>query len=833
MLSRIARLVALTLAPAALAWSSAMAAPQQAQRADGEVGEKLPTIEEKTAGMRPIDGFLPLYWDEAAGKLWMEISRFDEEFLHYGSLAAGIGSNDIGLDRGQLGASHVVAFRRIGPRVLMVEPNYGYRALSENRAERIAVEDAFAVSILWGFEVEAETEGRVLVDATGFLLHDHHGVASRLQATQQGKYTLDRSRSTVFMPRTKGFPRNSEAEAILTFTADSAGRWVSSVTPSPLAVTVRQHHSFVELPDDGYEPRLADPRAGYGGVDYVDYAAPLGEPMVTRLIARHRLQMKDPSAELSEPAEPIVYYLDPGTPEPVRSALLDGARWWNEAFEAAGYRDAFRVEMLPEGADPMDLRYNVIQWVHRSTRGWSYGRSVVDPRTGEILKGQVSLGSLRVRQDYLIAEALLSPYETGDESPDDLTELSDMALARIRQLSAHEVGHTLGLAHNYIASAQGRSSVMDYPHPLVRLGEDGRPELDDAYAVGVGAWDKVAIEFGYADFPAGTDQKAALDRILTDARDRGITFLSDQDARPPGSAHPQVHLWDNGVDAAAELNRVMAVRAAALERFGERAIRNEMPLATMEEALVPLYLFHRYQVEAAVKMIAGVDYGYSLRGDGTAPPAFLPAPDQRRALDAVLTTLDPAALALPESLLDALPPRPYRYGSHRELFRRYTGLVFDAVAPAAAAADHTVGLVLNDERAARLVQQAARDPSLPDLIEVIGSLRDATFGARPVGGYQAELGRAVERVVVTRLIELAASAEMPQVRAVAEYELDDLADWLDDSASEAERVGDGNAAAHSLALANDIRRFFDRPIEARRAPDAVSPPPGSPIGAGR
>jgi hypothetical protein len=795
-------------------------------------GEELPTIEEKTEGMQELDGFLPLFWNEATGKLWMEITRFEEEILHYVSLPAGIGSNDIGLDRGQLGPQHVVIFRRIGPKVLMIEPNYRYRALSDNAAERIAVEDAFAVSILWGFEVKAETGERVLVEATGFLIHDHHGVARQLRGTEQGAYQLDASRSAVYLPRTKAFPRNTEAEVILTFRADSAGSWVGSVAPSPRTVSIRQHHSFVELPKGGYEPRRADPRAGYGGVDYVDFAAPLGESMVTRLIARHRLQKKDPSAAVSEPLKPIIYYLDPGTPEPVRSALLDGARWWNEAFEAAGYRGAFRVEMLPEDADPMDLRYNVIQWVHRSTRGWSNGRRVTDPRTGEILKGQVTLGSLRVRQDYLIAEALLAPYETGDETGAEVPELAEMALARIRQLSAHEVGHTLGLSHNYIASAQGRASVMDYPHPLARLGADGQPELDDAYAVGVGEWDRVAIAYGYGEFPEGTDEEAALARILTEARDRGITFLSDQDARPRGGAHPQTHLWDNGAVAAAELDRVMRVRQAALERFDERAIRRGMPLATMEEVLVPLYLFHRYQVEAAVKLIGGLDYAYSFRGDDTAPPSLLPADEQRRALAAVLRTLEPAALAIPEAVLKTLPPRPFRYGPHRELFPRYTGLVFDAVAPAAAAAELTVSLVLDRQRAARLVQQAARDPALPDLVEVIATLRDATFGARPDDGYEAELGRAVERVVVDGLIDLAARAAMPQVRAVAEYELADLKEWLTVSAGEAAAKTDANAAAHSLALANDIRRFLDRDAETLRAPDPVRPPPGSPIGAG-
>ena len=540
----------------------------------------LPSIASKTAGLVAMDGFVPLYWDEAEGKLWLEVPALDTELLYVHSLAAGIGSNDIGLDRNQLGSTRVVRFERVGRKIFLVEPNQEYRALSDNAAEVASVEDAFARSILWGFTAVAETDGRVLVDATDFVLRDVHGVADQLRQGRQGTYRLDRSRSAVHLPRTRAFPRNSEIEVILTFEGEPTGGFIRSVTPTASAVTVRQRHSFVASPPPGYEPREADPRAGFFGVTFQDYAAPLGEPMTRRWIARHRLEKRDPSAAMSEPVEPIVYYLDPGVPEPVRSALLEGARWWNQAFEAAGYRNAFRVEVLPDTADPLDVRYNVINWVHRSTRGWSYGSSVTDPRTGEILKGHVLLGSLRVRQDYLIAEGLLSPYETGREVP---PELEAMALARIRQLSAHEVGHTLGISHNYIASTADRASVMDYPHPVARLTADGRIDLSDAYAEGIGEWDKMAVRYGYADFPAGTDEDAALEAILDEAESRGLRFLSDQDARPTGSAHPEAHLWDNGTDAAAELRRMMAVRRAALDRFGERAIRADRPLATLEE----------------------------------------------------------------------------------------------------------------------------------------------------------------------------------------------------------------------------------------------------------
>ncbi|MGB5303351.1 MAG: zinc-dependent metalloprotease [Gemmatimonadota bacterium] len=790
--------------------------------------EGIPSIEAKTASMDRIDGFVPLYWDATKGGLWMELSRFDTELLHYVSLPAGIGSNDLGLDRGQLGPQAIVEFRRVGPRILMVEPNYEYRALSENPAERRAVRDAFAESVLWGFEVAAETEGRVLVDATDFLIRDAHGVARGLEGADQGTYALSTSRSALYLPRTKGFPKNTEIEVTLTFTSEAPeGSWVRSVTPRADAVTVRQHFSFVELPEPGFEPREALPGAGYFGPDFVDYASPLGEPLVTRLIARHRLEKRDPGAAVSEPVDPIVYHLDPGTPEPVRSALLEGARWWDQAFEAAGYRGAFRVEMLAEDADPMDLRYNVIQWVHRSTRGWSYGMTVSDPRTGEILKGHVSLGSLRVRQDYLIAEALLAPYEDGDEVS---AEVEAMALARIRQLSAHEVGHTLGLTHNYIASTQGRASVMDYPHPYVWLDEDGAPDVTDAYATGIGEWDKVAIAYGYQDFPSGADEEAALKAILSDARAEGITFLADQDARPTGSAHPEVHLWDNGSDAVTELGRVMEVRQAALARFGSRVIREGQPLATIEEALVPLFLYHRYQVEAAIKVIGGVRYQYSLRGDGLAAPQMVGGGEQRRALETVLHTLDLEELAIPEEIWRTLPPRPFRYPAHRELFDRYTGTTFDVISPAVAVTEHVTRLLLDEERAARLVEQAALDPSLPDLGEVLDALRKQVFAEVPDDPYLAEIQRAAQRVVVDRLLQQAAAARMPQVRAVTEWQLVGLRDLLTEAHEASARRDDAGSAAHCRALASDIGRYLDREGDPTEVPGQLRVPPGSPIG---
>jgi len=777
------------------------------------------SIADKTRGFQKIDGFIPLYWDAATGKLWMEIARLDQELIYITGATTGLGSNDIGLDRGQIGRERLVKFTRVGPKLLLVEPNQRFRSSSADPGERRAVAESFATSTLWGFKIEAEGNGAVLVDATDFALRDVHEAIGTLTRSRQGTYRLDASRSTIHLPNTKGFPRNTEIEVSLTLTGDNPGAWVRSIAPSAEALTLQERHSFVALPDSGYTPRVHDPRAGFFGISYADYSVPLGEPIQKQFISRHRLQKRDPRAAVSEAVKSIVYYLDRGTPEPVRSALLDGARWWNQAFEAAGYRNAFQVEIMPEGADPMDVRYNVIQWIHRSTRGWSYGNTVTDPRTGEIIKGHVSLGSLRVRQDYLIAEGLLRPYQRGDERAEAAQR---MALARIRQLSAHEVGHTLGIQHNYISSTASRASVMDYPHPLVKLRNDGSIDLSEAYDQAIGAWDKEAVKYGYTDFPDGADEKRMLEEILSGARSRNLVFLADQDARPAGSAHPQVHLWDNGVNAAEELDRVMDVRRAALSRFGEATIRNGAPMATLEEVLVPLYLHHRYQVEAAVKVIGGQFYSYAIRGDRQVPVRSVPAGDQWAALRSVLRTLSPAELMLPQGVLSVLPPRPSGVPSHRELFDKNTAPVFDAVSPAASAADAVAQILFNAQRATRLVQQNALDPAQPGLGAVLDSVLAMASRGAAEAGYSGAVGRAVERVVADRLMELAQSARSSDVRAVA---MDRLRTLRGRTAG----AGDMNRAHQSL-LAADIGRFMERPWDPASLPRALPSPPGAPIG---
>ena len=832
---------------------------------------RIPAIEERTAGMQKLNGYFPVYWDERTGNLWLEIPRLDTDFLYATGLAAGLGSNDIGLDRGQEGGGKVVSFQRVGPKVLLVQGNELFRSSSASAAERKSVEDSFAKSVLWGFAVGAESDGRVLVDATDFLLRDGHGAGAALGGalgggagaglggTAAGGYRVDRTRSAFYLPRTKAFPKNTEIEVTLTFVNEAGGGrgggvagpaqgpppivvsapvagaagggrggrggfgggmfsgTVASVTPTAEAVTLREHYSLVELPDEKYAARYDDPRAGYGGLSFVDYSVPIGEPMVKRYVHRHRLEKKDPNAAVSEALKPIQYWVDSGAPEDVRKALVEGAGWWNQAFEAAGFRNAFQVAVLPEGADPMDIRYNMINWVHRSTRGWSMGGTVNDPRTGEIIKATVTLGSLRDRQDYLIFEGLLSPYTTGTEKPDILYQT---ALARIRQLAAHEVGHTLGLGHNYYDSTKGWISVMDYPHPQEKLREDGTIDLSEAYQARIGDWDKVAIDYGYRVLPKG-DEPAALAKILDDAWAQDLRYMTNQDTE----AHPRVDQWSNGVNQADELNRIMKIRRAALNRLGERTIRNGAPMATIEEPLVPIFMYHRYTVEAAASMVGGIDYIYGMRGDGRTPVKWETAANQRQALDALAGTLKPAELAVPKQVLDAIPPRPPGFGRHRELFPRTTGDGFDPISPAAVAADVTIGFTLQLDRAARMVAQHALDPKLPGLDEAIDRMTKATFDA-PVGSpYEAEIRRAEERVLVDRTMWLASGAPNGQVRAIASWKLGKLAARLKAEATQSE----AEQAQHTL-LAADIKRFLERPAETMRVMPVAEAPPGAPIG---
>ena len=725
--------------------------------------------------IQKFEGFFNFKYDIKEDKILLNVEELDKEFLYVFSLSSGIGSNDIGLDRGQLGNEQVVKFKRAGNKLLLIQPNLSYRAITDNELERKSVEQAFAKSVLFGFPIISEDKGTFTIDLTPFLMQDAHGVKNRLASLNQGNYALDQSKSALAMERTKAFPKNVEFEALLTFKGSPRRGEIRSVTPNSSLISVIEHHSFIELPDNNYKKRKFHPGSGAISISYLDYATPVFEPIRKRYIIRHRLEKKDPNAAISEAKEPIVYYLDNGTPEPIRSALLEGGKWWNQAFEAIGYKDAFQLKILPDDADPMDVRYNVIQWVHRSTRGWSYGASIIDPRTGEILKGHVSLGSLRIRQDFLIAQALMNkPFAEND---DNYQPMLDLALARIRQLSAHEIGHTLGFAHNFAASINNRASVMDYPHPKFSI-KNNVIDFSDAYDTGIGEWDKVTVAYSYGDFP-NVNEDAALQKVLTDAQQNGLRFISDSDARPRGGAHAYAHLWDNGINATTELLNILNIREKAIANFSSDNIRSGEPYSVLEDVFVPLYFFHRYQTEATVKLIGGLDYNYAVKGDKQLIVEAVDAKQQQQAFEALLKTLAPDVLMIPEDKLKLFPPRAMGYGRSRESFQSRTGVAFDPVSAAATASDMTLELLLNPQRAQRIIQQHALNKKQMSLGAFIEDLLNSTIKAKAEKGYKGEVQRIVNFNVLKHLMNLSASDKGgTQLRALVNFELLRLRTWL-------------------------------------------------------
>ena len=764
------------------------------------------------------DGYFTFYYDNSNDKIFLEIEKLEKEFLYVNALSEGVGSNDIGLDRGQLGNTRVVKFIKAGNKLLLIQPNQYYRAITDNIEEKKSVEQAFAKSILKGFVIKETKNGKYLVDATSFFIRDAHGVMGRLSAKKQGKYTLDKSRSAINLERTKAFPKNVEFDVMITFKGAPKGYDIRSVVPTSSSITVNQHHSFIELPDNKYTPRKFDPRSGSNAMSYLDYATPVNESIKKRFIYRHRLEKKNPNAAKSEAVEPIIYYLDRGTPEPVRSALLDGARWWNQAFESIGFTNAFQVKMLPEDADLLDVRYNVIQWVHRSTRGWSYGSSVSDPRTGEIIKGHVSLGSLRIRQDFLIAQALQAPYANDDTSDQFALE---MALARIRQLSAHEVGHTIGLAHNFAASTKGRSSVMDYPHPTLSI-KDGKVDFTDAYDTKIGDWDKVSIAYSYGEYLE--DEDASLNKLLDEAFKKGARFITDQDARPLGSAHAYAHLWDNGSNVSEELENLLSIRRNSIANFSKDNIKSNQPYSVLEDVFVPLYFLHRYQTEGVTKVIGGLDYTYAIKDDGNTIVKRIPGKLERKALVSVIKTLSIEELAIPKQLLNLFPPRAFNYGRTRESFKSKTGVAFDPFGAVETASAMTLGLLLHPERVTRLVQHKSLDSSQLGLVEVLDDLIANSFQKSYKDSYYQELQNIVNYQVLNHLFHLSSNKDMYwQVNAIVNDKIDKISSLLNNSKTP------GIQKIYHKDMIKMISNFKKNPTKFKK-PITPKIPDGSPIG---
>ncbi|WP_430422878.1 zinc-dependent metalloprotease [Phenylobacterium sp.] len=773
-----------------------------------------------TAGLTLKEGLVPVYVDAAKGRILVSLPAPDRDgvagrYLYVSALKTGLGSAPVGLDRARLGDTQVLAFRRVGGKVVAEFENPRFRAVGAPAAEQTAAREAFATSVVWAGKIEEVTaDGRLLVDLSGFLARDVIGIADALKQAGEAGYKPVADLTLADPAAVKVFPENVEFEALQTYASDTPGPETRNIAPDPKLITLTVRHSLVKLPEPGFQPRTFDNRSGAFDRVVLDYAAPLDRDIVQRLAVRFRLEKTDPSAAVSTVKKPIVFYVDRAAPEPIRTALQEGAQWWAKAFEAAGLKDAYRVEILPEGADPLDVRYNVINWVNRATRGWSYGQVVADPRTGEIVKGSVLLGSLRVRQDMLIFEGLVGADESGKGGPNDPIQV---ALARIRQLSAHEVGHSLGFAHNFAASSQDRASVMDYPAPRVKL-TDGRIDLSDAYGVGVGKWDNFIVDWLYGDGDPTAKAKAGL---------ATLRYIADSDARPVGSGQPHGAIWDDGADPVAELARVLAVRRVAIDRFGPHALRPGEAAQALKRKYVPIYLLHRYQLEAAAKVLGGVDFSYAVKGDAAMKAEVVPAAQQRAALAGLLAAMTPEALDTPDALIPLMSSGQSGDNDRQydiEVFDGAGGPVFDALNAADVGAGMVLDNLLAPARLARLTEQHRRDAAQPGVGEVADKLIAQAFS--PATGRYAEVAR---RIQTRTALELAAAARRPDVSPAAKAEiaqrLTDLAIRL-----KAQPGADPSDRAHRLTLAallqdkEELVRVLGQP---KRRPEA---PPGMPIG---
>lgn len=763
-------------------------------------------------------GFTNLYYANASGDLYLEVNKLNQPFLLLTSLPHGVGSNDIGLDRGQLGYTRLVQFERHGPYLILKQLNTQYRASSDNSAELRAVKEAFAESVLWRGKI---LDGkRPLVAINDLVINDLHGIASRLEETEQGSYQLDADRSLILPKGVKSFERNSDVDVLLSFNSKKAGDYVAQVTPDANHLSVRVRYSFIQLPDEGYIPRTYHPMSGYLSDEYLDYGTQVNEDIRQRHLLRHRLQKVTPGSAPSEVVTPITYYLDPGVPEPIRSALLEGASWWEEAFIQAGFINGFKVELLPEDADPQDVRYNMIQWVHRATRGWSYGSAVTDPRTGEIIKGHVTLGSQRVRQDHLIARGLTAGWEDRAAAEDAAMKLS---LDRIRQLSAHEVGHTLGFDHNFAASVNDNASVMDYPHPQIAL-VDGNIDISAPYGIGVGAWDRYIVKYGYGEYADAKEESLQLPALIKQAQSEGLRYIGEADSRAKSASNAYASLWDNGRDPVAELVRLGEVRAQAINDFSHLALLKDQPFGELSDTFVPIYLLTRYQIEAAAKFIGGTDYSYSEGVDGEAWHYLAPQL-QLNALEALLTTLSLEQLVISQSLQEALVPKSGNYRNSRESFDSGLGVINDPLGMAEILSRHTLSQLLTPERLNRVNQAYLNDKEQFSVPALVDKLLGATLYEDIPTGAELGIWMRVNSVIID---EMLATYHDKKTRPEVKAQLADrLKATLKQLNRKVKRVS-AYEAAHFAWLAQGVEQGMKDP-KFKLISEPLTMPPGSPI----
>lgn len=814
-----------------------------AQNAPGPQGGGRPaaapaaSIASVTQGLKKFEGFFNFYYDEKTGKIYLEVDKLDKEFLYFNSLATGVGNG--GPERGQA-SSGMVKFVKEGVKVLLVQPVINYRGVSAIPDEQKAVESNFAKSVLFGFTPVAVEDNKILLDITTFLIRDSQGVGARLGVSQVsgqrgagapaggGAFRLEETRSVIYMPNTKNFPKNTEFESMITFVSAGGGGGRGfggggGIAPDPSAVTVNMHQSFVELPEDGFKMRKFDPRSASGAFTYMDFSVQsMDESLTKKTIRRHRLEKKDPNAAVSEPVKPIIYYLSRGVPEPVKSALIEGGNWWNKAFEAAGFKNAYKVMELPEGADPMDIRYNVVNWITRSgspARAFSSGASYIDPRTGQIIKGVVTLGSDRHRTDYLIAVGLLQPYVDGKPVRKDIEA---MAMQRIKHLSAHEIGHTLGFSHNFAASPKDRASVLDYPYPRFSMKADGTVDISDAYTNEIGSWDIRSVMWAYTEFKKGADENAELDKIMAETLKQGFAYIPGIG----GNAHPESGQWEDGKNTIDQMTNLLKIRRKVLDEFSEKVITKDAPMSTMEEALVPIYLLHRYQIEAVAASLGGLYFTHAVKNDGQMPTKMVDPAEQWRAFESLMSTVTPEALALPDGLISKIPPRPSGYATTVENFSGYTGVTFDPVAAAESAASTTMSYMFAPERAARLIEYNARDSKQPGFFAVVDKVFDKTWKAPMPAGYKGQLQAMVNNQVVKNLLQLAATSNTSEiVRGQALLKIDELKDYLTSKMSSAEPA----LKANMMFALSQIEAFKVEPNKFQ-PPSPVDMPPGAPIG---